>query len=167
MQFVGAVLALMTMRFYGTYFLAFAALTSFVFSRRGTLPQRILLYGFLVGALAAVLTFAVRQEAREEQNTYMTLERLQMTRNDQSTLGQCAFGREFDVSTPGGAVLALAVGLTCLLFAPSPWAIAGTRQALVLPEMLVWYCLMPPSSASWSMRSGASLGTSCPSWCSG
>ena len=24
-----------------------------------------------------------------------------------------------------------------------PWAIAGTRQALVLPEMLVWYGLMP------------------------
>jgi len=35
------------------------------------------------------------------------------------------------------------VGLTYLWFAPFPWAIAGTRQALVLPEMLVWYGLMP------------------------
>ena len=58
-------------------------------------------------------------------------------------MGQSAFGREYDVSTPGGAILALPVGLTYLLFAPFPWAIAGTRQALVLPEMLVWYGLMP------------------------
>ena len=141
--YAGAVLALMTLRFYVAYFVAFATLTSFVFSRRGSLPQRILSYGLLVGALAAVFTFAVRQEALEEQNTYMTLERLQLTRTDQSTLGQSAFGREYDVSTPGGAVLALPVGLTYLLFAPFPWAIAGTRQALVLPEMLVWYGLMP------------------------
>jgi hypothetical protein len=77
----------------------------------------------------------------------MTLERLQITRSDQAVLGQSAFGREYDVSTPGGAVLALPVGLTYLLFAPFPWAIAGTRQALVLPEMLVWYGLMPAFGA--------------------
>ena len=143
MLFVGAVLALVTLRFYIAYFVVFATLTSFVFSRRGSLLQRLLSYGLLVGALAAVFTFAVRQEALEEQSTYMTLERLQVTRTDQATLGQSAFGREYDVSTPGGAVLALPVGLTYLLFAPFPWAIAGTRQALVLPEMLVWYGLMP------------------------
>ena len=143
MLFVGAVLALVTLRFYIAYFVVFATLSSFVFSRRGSLLQRIFSYGLLVGALAAVFTFAVRQEALEEQSTYMTLERLQVTRSDQAILGQSAFGREYDVSTPGGAVLALPVGLTYLLFAPFPWAIAGTRQALVLPEMLVWYGLMP------------------------
>ena len=141
--FVGAVLALVTLRFYIAYFVVFATLSSFVFSRRGPLLQRLLSYGLLVGALAAVFSFAVRQEAVEQQSTYMTLERLQVTRNDQAILGQSAFGREYDVSTPGGAVLALPVGLTYLLFAPFPWAIAGTRQALVLPEMLVWYGLMP------------------------
>ncbi len=73
----------------------------------------------------------------------MTLERLQLTRNDQAALGQSAFGRDYNVSTPGGALVALPVGLTYLLFAPFPWAIAGTRQALVLPEMLAWYGLMP------------------------
>jgi hypothetical protein len=97
----------------------------------------------VVAALAVAFTFVVRQEALEQQNSYMTLERLQVTRTDQASLGQSAFGREYDVSTPTGAVLALPVGLTYLLFAPFPWAVAGTRQALVLPEMLVWYGLMP------------------------
>jgi 4-amino-4-deoxy-L-arabinose transferase-like glycosyltransferase len=143
MLFVGAVLALMTLRFYIAYFVVFATLSSFVFSRRGSLLQLLFSYGLLVGALAVVFTLAVRQEALEEQSTYMTLERLQVTRSDQAIQGQSAFGREYNVSTPGGAILALPVGLTYLLFAPFPWAIAGTRQALVLPEMLVWYGLMP------------------------
>ena len=141
--FVGAVLALVAMRFYIAYFVVFATLASFVFSRRGSFVPRILSYGVVVAALGVAFTFVVRQEALEEQSSYLTLERLQVTRADQAFLGQSAFGREYDVSTPGGAVLALPVGLTYLLFAPFPWAIAGTRQALVLPEMLVWYGLMP------------------------
>ena len=101
--FVGAVLALVTMRFYIAYFVVFATLTSFVFSRRGSLLQRVLSYGLVVGALAVVFTVVVREEAFEQQNAYLTLERLQVTRTDQATLGQSGFGREYDVSTPRGA----------------------------------------------------------------
>jgi 4-amino-4-deoxy-L-arabinose transferase-like glycosyltransferase len=141
--FIGAVLALMAMRFYIAYFVVFATLTSFVFSRRSSLLPRMLSYCLVVAALGLAFTVVVRQEALEQQSSYMTLERLQVVRTDQANLGQSAFGREYDVSTPAGAVLALPVGLTYLLFAPFPWAVAGTRQALVLPEMLVWYGLMP------------------------
>lgn len=141
--FVGSVLALVTLRFYIAYFVMFATLATFVFSRRGSLFSRVLSYALLVGALAAVFSFAVRPESIEEQRNLMTLERLQITRGDQAVLGQSAFGRDLNVSTPGGAVLAVPVGLTYLIFAPFPWAIAGTRQMLVLPEMLVWYGLMP------------------------
>ena len=141
--FVAAILGLVTVRFYIAYFVVFATLVTFVFSRRGSTFPRILSFALLVGALAGVYTFAVRQEGLEEQSSLMTLQRLQVTRTDQAMQGQSAFGRQFDVSTPAGALLALPVGLTYLLFAPFPWAIAGTRQALVLPEMLVWYGLMP------------------------
>ena len=72
-----------------------------------------------------------------------TLERLQTTREDQATLGASGFGREYDVSTPAGALAALPTGLVYLLFSPFPWAVASLRQALVLPETLVWYGLMP------------------------
>ena len=54
-----------------------------------------------------------------------------------------AYGQEFDVSTPAGALSALPTGLVYLLFAPFPWAVSGLRQALAVPETLVWYALMP------------------------
>jgi 4-amino-4-deoxy-L-arabinose transferase-like glycosyltransferase len=141
--YVGAILTLMALRFYIAYFVVFATLTSFVFTRRGSLVPRLLSYGLVIAALAVAFAFVVPQEALEQQSNYLTLESLQVTRLDQATLGQSAFGRSYDVTTPAGAVLALPVGLTYLVFAPFPWAVAGTRQALVLPEMLVWYGLMP------------------------
>jgi 4-amino-4-deoxy-L-arabinose transferase-like glycosyltransferase len=141
--FVGAVLALVTLRFYIAYFIVFATLLSFVFGQRGSFIRRLLSYALVVGALVLAFTVILREEALEEQSSYATLERLQTTRADQAIQGQSGFGREYDVSTPQGAIRALPIGLVYLLFAPFPWAIAGTRQALVLPEILIWYGLMP------------------------
>jgi 4-amino-4-deoxy-L-arabinose transferase-like glycosyltransferase len=145
--FVGAVMGLITMRFYIAYFVIFATFTSFLFSRDSSVFRRILSAGLVVGALVLAFTVVLPQEALEQQSSFATLERLQVTRADQAFLGQSAYGKEYDVSTPSGALLALPVGLIYLLFAPFPWAIAGTRQALVLPEMLVWYGLMPAFAA--------------------
>ncbi len=100
-------------------------------------------YGLLVGALYGALNVAVKRETLEQQATYMTLERLQTTREDQAMWGRSGFGQEYDVSTPTGALSALPTGLVYLLFAPFPWAVSGLRQALALPETLVWYALMP------------------------
>jgi 4-amino-4-deoxy-L-arabinose transferase-like glycosyltransferase len=145
--FVAAVLALVTLRFYIAYFVIFATVASFVFLQRGSFVKRLLSYALVVGALGAAFTVVLREEALEEQSSFATLERLQATRTDQAIQGQSAFGREYNVSTPQGAIVALPVGLVYLLFAPFPWAVAGTRQALVLPEMLVWYGLMPAFAA--------------------
>ena len=57
--------------------------------------------------------------------------------------GRSGFGQDYDVSTPTGALATLPVGVVYLLFAPFPWAVSGLRQALVVPETLVWYALMP------------------------
>jgi hypothetical protein len=100
-------------------------------------------YGLLLGLLYGALNVAVQRETLEQQATYMTLERLQVTRADQAMWGQSGFGQEYDVSTPSGALSALPTGLVYLLFAPFPWAVSGVRQALALPETLVWYALMP------------------------
>ena len=83
-----------------------------------------------MAALGVAFTIVVQQEPLEQQNAYMSFERLQVTRTDQANLGQSAFGREHDVTTPMGALRALPVGLTYLLFAPFPWAVAGTRHIL-------------------------------------
>jgi cation transport ATPase len=85
----------------------------------------------------------VRQETLEKQTAYFDLERVQTARKDQTVQGVSAFGAAYDVSTTGGALLAVPIGFVYLLFAPFPWAISGLRQLLTLPETLVWYALMP------------------------
>ena len=79
----------------------------------------------------------------ERQRSYMDLTHVQVTRSDQAMFGQSAFAAGTDVSTPAGALQAMPVGFIYLMFAPFPWAISGLRQALTLPETLVWYALMP------------------------
>jgi len=57
--------------------------------------------------------------------------------------GQSAYAPKADVSTTQGILSVLPVGLAYLLFAPFPWAVRNLRQALTVPETLVWYALMP------------------------
>lgn len=141
--FVVSLLALFALRFYIAYFVLFATLATLVFGQRRS-PVRVAVTYTLLGAvLYGVITIGVRRETLERQATYLTLERLQTTREDQATWGRSGFGQEYDVSTPGGALAALPIGLLYLIFAPFPWAAAGLRQALVVPETLVWYALMP------------------------
>jgi 4-amino-4-deoxy-L-arabinose transferase-like glycosyltransferase len=141
--FVAAEIILITLRFYVAYFVLFAALATFVFAQRHGLIRMFVTYGLLLGLLFGVLNIAVQRETLEQQSTYLTLERLQITREDQATWGRSGFGQEYDVSTPSGALSALPAGLVYLLFAPFPWAVSGLRQALAVPETLVWYALMP------------------------
>lgn len=141
--FVAAEVALISLRFYIAYFVLFAALATFVFAQRHGILRMFVTYGLLLALLFGVLGVAVQRDTLERQTAYLTLERLQTTRDDQASWGQSGFGREYDVSTPGGAVAALPTGLIYLLFAPFPWAVSGLRQALAVPETLVWYALMP------------------------
>ncbi len=141
--FVVAEVALITLRFYIAYFVLFAALATFVFAQRHGVIRMVITYGLLLGLLLGALNIAVKRETLEQQTTYITLERLQTTREDQATWGRSGFGQEYDVSTPTGALTALPTGLVYLLFAPFPWAVSGVRQALALPETLLWYALMP------------------------
>lgn len=141
--FVAALVALVTLRFYVAYFVLFATIATFGFAQRRSATRMVVTYGLLLGLLVGVLNLAVKRETLEQQATYITLERLQVTREDQATWGRSGFGQELDVSTPVGALTALPIGLIYLLFAPFPWAISGLRQALVVPETLVWYALMP------------------------
>jgi 4-amino-4-deoxy-L-arabinose transferase-like glycosyltransferase len=141
--FITAELSLISLRFYVAYFVAFAALATFLFVEGRNVFRLIATYAILVAALAGALNIAVARETLEQQASFLTLERLQTTRDDQATWGKSGFGREYDVSTPAGALSALPTGLIYLLFSPFPWAVSGFRQILVLPETLVWYALMP------------------------
>lgn len=58
-----------------------------------------------------------------------------------------------DISTPAGALVYLPTGLAYFLLAPFPWQLGG-RQALALPDLLVWYACLPlvVMGAIWAYR---------------
>jgi hypothetical protein len=135
--------ALLTLRFYVFYFVVLASVGASVFGRRGLIVPRMASYGVLLTVLVGAFTFAAKRETLETQRAFMTLEQMQVTRMDQAMWGKSAYGTEYDVSTTAGALQAQPAGLVFLLFAPFPWAIAGIRPLLVLPETVVWHTLMP------------------------
>ncbi len=100
--FVGATLALMTLRFYVFYMVVFATLGTFLFSQRRGLFSGLLAQVLLGGVFATAIVFGVRQETIQQQTAYFDLDRIQNARLGQTMLGQSDFGSDFDVSTPGG-----------------------------------------------------------------
>ena len=141
--FIAAVLCLMTLRFYVFYIVAFATLGTFLFGQRRGLFGNLLASIVLLGAFMGAYTFAASKEVVEQHVSYLDLDKLQQSRLDLSQSARSGFGVERDVSTRAGALSALPVGLVYLLFAPFPWMATGLRQLLTVPEMLVWYALMP------------------------
>jgi 4-amino-4-deoxy-L-arabinose transferase-like glycosyltransferase len=142
MLFVAACLAILTLRFYVFYFVAFATLGTFVFAQRRGVIGSLVAQLTLVVAFLAAFSVVARDETLQRHAEYFRLERVQVSREDLATAGS-GFAAEADVSTPEGALAAIPVGFVYLMFAPFPWAIQGLRQALTLPETLVWYSLMP------------------------
>lgn len=85
----------------------------------------------------------VLRNAQSNVETFGSLERLQMSRQDQATSANSGYGQDIDVSTPTGAIQALPIGIAYLLLAPFPWQMANFRQAVTLPESLVWWGSIP------------------------
>ena len=141
--YLAAVLALMTLRFYVFYMVVIATLGTFVFSRGRGLVSGLVGQVVMVLAFSGAMFLGVRGETVRQQQDYLNLEHIQVARADQANLARSGYGGEIDVSTPAGAVAALPMGLVYMLLAPFPWSVSGIRQLLTVPEMLVWYALLP------------------------
>ncbi|MGI9628589.1 MAG: hypothetical protein ACR2QM_17270 [Longimicrobiales bacterium] len=72
-----------------------------------------------------------------------TLQAVEAMRRGLSLGAETAYGAGFDVSTVGGAAEFLPVGATYFLFAPFPWELGSRLQSIAVPEMLIWYSLVP------------------------
>jgi hypothetical protein len=60
-----------------------------------------------------------------------------------ATTANSGFSVDADVSTARGAVAFLPIGLAVLLFGPFPWQMVSLRPLISLPEMLVWWSMVP------------------------
>jgi hypothetical protein len=134
--------ALVWLRFY--IFYATAAATAagmLVRHRRGMAFGLASQLALVAGVIVLLLYTPVGQEVLQ-QSHFFDLELLQTSRMDLARAGS-GFATRADVSTFTGVVSVLPIGVLYLLFAPFPWTVTGLRQALALPDILMWYALVP------------------------
>jgi hypothetical protein len=82
------------------------------------------------------------------------LENLAQRRQYNAIGGDSSISLEgFDLSTPGGALAYLPVGLCWFLLSPFPWQYAG-NQRYAIPEVLIWYVCIPfvVAGAAFALR---------------
>jgi hypothetical protein len=134
--------ALVFLRFYIFYAIAAATLAgSLMRHRRGIVLGFATQVALLAGLITLLLYTAVGQEILMN-SRFLDLQLLNQSRVDLARAGS-GFAASADVSTFGGIVSVLPVGVAYILFAPFPWTIANMRQALALPDVVMWYALVP------------------------
>jgi 4-amino-4-deoxy-L-arabinose transferase-like glycosyltransferase len=138
-----AMFGILSLRFYIFYMVIVAVVGSFVVgvssSQRSMIRSTIIL--FAIGLGLAYL--GVGQRASVELTTFTSLDRIQGSRSDLARAAETGFGEDLDVSTAEGALSALPIGFSYLMFAPFPWQAANLRQAITIPEVLVWWGVIP------------------------
>jgi len=135
--------ALVFLRFYIFYTVVAATLVGFLIGQRrgllfGLFSQIVLVLSVIVLLLSTSVGQEMIQQAR-----FLDLEQLQLSRDDLARSAETGFATDADVSTLPGLIRFLPVGIVYLLFSPFPWTVSSLRQLLAMPDVLVWYALVP------------------------
>lgn len=133
---------IITLRFYIFYMVAIAVAGSFIVGVSNT-AQSIARRTVVLIIMGLALTYlGVIRNASADFERFGSLERVQMSRSDLASTDS-GFDQDADVSTTQGALMAVPIGFTYLMFAPFPWQVSNFRQSITLPEILLWWALIP------------------------
>jgi hypothetical protein len=127
-------------------YLLYAAVGPFVLSFIVGRSKDLIRNLFLGSGLAlALVYFGGQSTGTSEKIQTLDLVELQRLRawSSSAVAADSGFGTDVDVSTVGGALSFLPVGLAYFFFAPFPWQIGSIRQSLAIPETLFFYTLLP------------------------
>jgi len=138
-----SLIGIYTLRFYIFFAFAVAIVGAFFLGAQKSADSIVKQIAVLVVITLGLTYLGVLRNAQTNLETYGTLEMLQNSRLDQAQSAESGYGADIDVSTPTGALQVLPVGLAYLMLAPFPWEVTNFRQAITLPEVLVWWALMP------------------------
>src|SRR3989440_4504765 len=131
-------------RFYIFYMAVAAIVGAFFVGMRRQTTGGLVRQLVVVLALGLSLTYmGVLRTAGSQMEIYGDLETVQRSRADLARRANSGFAEDIDVSTPSGAISAIPIGMTYLLFAPFPWQVVNLRQSITLPEMFVWWASFP------------------------
>ena len=139
-----ALLGLLSLRFYIFYMIATAVGGALVIGSRQFSAVSFMRQFAILVVLAIALTYVgVPKFASEQYETFGNLEKVERSRRDMARRGESGYGEDADVSTVDGAISNMPLGMLYLLFAPFPWQLTSLRQAITLPEMIVWWASFP------------------------
>ena len=139
-----ALLILLSLRFYVFYMIATAVGGALVIGARQFTTMSFIRQFAILVALAVALTYVgVPKFATEQYETFGNLEKVERSRRDMARRGESGYGEDSDVSTVNGAISNIPLGMLYLLFAPFPWQLTSLRQAITLPEMILWWASFP------------------------
>lgn len=134
---------ILSLRFYIFYMVAIAVAGSFIIGL-STSVQSIARRTAVLIVMGLALTYlGVIRNASVDFERYGNLERVQNSREDLARSAQSGFGEDVDVSTTEGAIGVIPIGFAYLMFAPFPWEVTNFRQAITLPEVLLWWAMIP------------------------
>jgi 4-amino-4-deoxy-L-arabinose transferase-like glycosyltransferase len=138
-----ALFGILSLRFYIFYMVAISVAGSFIIGQSSG-SAKSTARGFILLILTGIaLTYlGVLRTATENFDKWGSLESVQRSRSDLAR-SNSGFGDEIDVSTTEGAITAIPVGFTYLMLAPFPWQLGSLRQSITIPEMIVWWSMMP------------------------
>ncbi|HXG85366.1 MAG TPA: phospholipid carrier-dependent glycosyltransferase [Pyrinomonadaceae bacterium] len=137
-----ALFGIISVRFYIFYMVAIAVVGSFIIGS-STSNNSIVRRSVILVIMGLSLTYlGVLRNAGDQFEEYGNLERIQLSRADLAK-SESGFGSESDISTTEGAITALPIGFIYLMLAPFPWQITNLRQAITLPEILLWWASIP------------------------
>lgn len=141
---IGALIALLSLRFYVFYMLCLAVGGAFVIGMQTITAKSFARQFVAIMVIGVALTyFGVSRFATTQFEQYGNLRRIQVSRLDLARSAESGFGKDIDVSTTGGALSTVPIGFIYLIFAPFPWQIVSLRQSITLPEMVIWWASFP------------------------
>lgn len=137
--------AILSLRFYIFYLVTAAVGVGFfvgTVSKRGALTRRFVIVTALVGALVSL---GLIQIASADLLRFGSVERIEVSRKYAGGVAGSGYASNRDVSATslGGIISIFPVGLAYLFLAPFPWQVTNFRQAITLPEVIVWWAMLP------------------------
>jgi len=133
----------LSLRFY-IFYMAMVAVVGTFFIGASNSAKSIVTRATALILLGLGLTyFGVLRDASRNYEVYGNLEKIQASRQNLATAASSGFGADVDVSTTQGAISAIPLGFAYLMFAPFPWQVSNLRQAIPLPEVLLWWAMVP------------------------
>jgi hypothetical protein len=138
-----SLVSIFSLRFYTFFMLSSAVVGSFLLGPNLSINKLVQRVCFIIAIGLGLTYFGIIQQAQHKLDEFESLEQVQENRLIMAGEANSKFGEDLDVSTVSGIITTIPIGTMYLLFAPFPWEIDNFRQLITLPEMIIWWSMIP------------------------